>query len=104
MDALGIVPYAILSKIIILNDTIGSWIGFILLISVFNIVRDQFGLFWIDVMGQEDIRSPIVGTLGAWLVTIGSLVGIFYGLFTSSPTIIVPWISFGTIIIGNILM
>lgn len=104
VDALGIVPYAILSKIITLNDTIASWIGLILFVSVFNIIKDQLGLFWIDVMDQSEMASPIFGTLGAWIVTLGSIAGLLGGIFTSVPTTTISWISFLAIIAGSFLM
>ena len=57
VDFLGIVPYAILSKIITLNNTVAGWIGLLLLVSVFNVTRDQFGLFWADVMDESGDRE-----------------------------------------------
>jgi len=104
VDSLGIVPYAVLSKIITINDTLGSCIGLFLFTSVFNITRDQLGLFWVDVMDPSDICFPFAGTLGAWLVTIGSMLGLLGGILTSFPTSTIVWISFLTIIIGSILM
>lgn len=104
VDTLGIVPYTILSKIITINDTIASWIGLILFVSVFNITRDQFGLFWIDIMDKSEIGSPIFGILGAWIVTLGSISGLIGGILTSIPTTTISWISFIAIIVGSILM
>lgn len=104
VDALGIVPYAILSKIITLNDTIASWIGLILFVSVYGIIKDQLGLFWVDVMDQSEIGSPIFGTLGAWVVTLASIAGLIGGIFTSIPTTTISWISLLAIIAGSLLM
>jgi energy-coupling factor transport system substrate-specific component len=73
-DTLGIVPYAILTKIITLNDTIASWIGIFLFLSVYGVTKQQLGLFWADVMDESDMGLPTAGTIGAWLIattTIG---------------------------------
>ena len=104
IDTLGIVPYAVLSKIITINDTIGNWIGLILFISVFNITKEQFGLLWIDVMDKKDIGSPVSGTLGAWLVTAASLIGLFGNLITDLPITTIGWIATFAILFGIFLM
>ena len=41
VDALGIVPYAVLTKIITINNTFASWIGLILLASVFSVTNSN---------------------------------------------------------------
>lgn len=104
VDALGIVPYAILTKIITLNNTLASWIGVVLLVAVFGVTRDQFGLFWVDIMDEKDIGKPVAGILGAWLVTVASVVGLLGGMATglSAPT--VGWISTLAILIGSLLL
>jgi energy-coupling factor transport system substrate-specific component len=104
VDALGIVPYAVLSKIITLNNTLASWIGLILLTAVFRVTRDQFGLFWTDIMDEKDIGKPAAGILGAWLVTVASVVGLLGGMVTgfSAPT--VGWISTLAILVGSLLL
>ena len=76
VDLLGIVPYAVLSKIITFNNTLGGWIGLILLVAVFNVTKEQFGLFWAEVMDEEDIGKPLAGFLGAWMVVIASVAGL----------------------------
>ena len=104
VDALGIVPYAVLTKIIALNDTFASLIGVILLISVFGITKDQLGLFWADVMDESDISSPIAGTLGAWMVTTASVVGLLAGMITTLSTTTVGSICALVIIVGSLLL
>jgi energy-coupling factor transport system substrate-specific component len=103
VDALGIVPYAVLTKIITLNDTIASLIGIILLISVFGITKQQLGLFWVDVIDESDIGSPIAGTLGAWVVTVASVVGLLGGTIATLSTIPIGWICALAIIAGSLL-
>jgi energy-coupling factor transport system substrate-specific component len=104
VDALGIVPYAVLTKIITLNDTIASWIGVTLLISVFGITKEQLGLFWADVMEEGDIGSPIAGTLGAWVVTVASVIGLLAGTVTTFSTTTIGWICALAIIVGSLLL
>ncbi len=104
VDALGIVPYAVLSKIITLNNTLGGWIGLILLVSVFRVTREQFGLFWAEVMDEEEIGKPIAGFLGAWLVAIASLAGLLGGMIPGVPASTAGWVCTLFIFIGCILL
>jgi energy-coupling factor transport system substrate-specific component len=104
VDALGIVPYPVLTKIITLNDTFASWIGVILLISVFDVTKQQLGLFWADVMDEGDIGSPIAGTLGAWVVTVASVVGLLGGTIATLSTTTIGWICALAIILGSLLL
>ena len=104
VDALGIVPYAVLSKIITLNNTLGGWIGLILLVSVFRVTREQFGLFWAEVMDEEEIGKPIAGFLGAWLVAIASLAGLLGGMIPGVPASTAGWVCTLFIFLGCILL
>ncbi len=104
VDALGIVPYTVLTKIITINDTIGSLIGAILLTSVFPVIKHQIGLFWEDVMEEMDIGKPISGSLGAWMVTAASILGLIGGTITGIPVNTIGWICAFTIIIGSLLL
>lgn len=104
VDALGIVPYTVLTKIITLNDTFGSWIGVILLIAVFGVTKKQLGLFWADVMEEEDIGKPIAGSIGAWVVTVASVIGFLAGIIAGLPVIIIGWLCALAIIVGSILL
>lgn len=104
VDALGIVPYGVLVKIITINNSLGSWIGILLLSSVFNLIAYQLGLFWPNVMEEKDIGSPIAGTLGAWMVVVGSTVGLFGEMVTSLPPTPTRWGSTLVILLGSILL
>jgi len=104
VDALGIVPYAILTKIITLNDTIASWIGIILFISVYGVTKHHLRLFWAEVMDEDDIGSPIAGTFGAWLVTLASLFGLLGGMITDFSATTIGWVCALAIIIGSLLL
>jgi hypothetical protein len=98
------VPYAILTKIITLNDTIASWIGVLLFISVYGVTKQQLGLFWLDVMDENDISLPIAGTIGAWLVTVASVFGILGGMITDLPATTIGWVCALAIVIGSLLL
>lgn len=104
VDTLGIVPYSILTKIITFNDTIASWIGVLLFISVYRVTKQQLGLFWADVMDEREISSPIAGTVGAWLVAIASVFGLLGGMTTGLPTTTIGWVCTLAIIIGSLLL
>jgi energy-coupling factor transport system substrate-specific component len=104
VDALGIVPYAVLTKIITINNTIASLIGVILLVSVFTVTKKQLGLFWADVMDEGDIGQPIAGALGAWMVTGAVVIGFLGGMITTLPTTTLGWICALAIIIGCMML
>jgi len=103
-DTLGFVPYVILTKIIVLNDTIASWIGVLLFISVYGVTKHQLGLFWADVMDENDIGSPVAGIIGAWLVAIASVFGLTGGMIAGLPPTTVGWVCTLAIIIGSLLL
>jgi energy-coupling factor transport system substrate-specific component len=103
-DTLGIVPYVILTKFIVLNDTIASWIGVLLLIPVYGVTRHQLGLFWVDVMDERDIGSPIAGPVGAWLVAVASVFGLLGETITGIPATTIGWLCTLGIVIGSILL
>ena len=98
------VPYAVLTKIITVNDTVAGWIGVILLISVFSATKEHLGLFWADLMEESEIGSPLAGTVGAWLVIAASLVGLLGGMVTTLPVTAVGWLSTAGILIGCFLL
>jgi energy-coupling factor transport system substrate-specific component len=103
-DVLGIVPYTILTKIITLNDTLGSWIGILLFISVYGVTREQLGLFWADVMEESDTGLSMVGIAGAWLVTVASVFGLLGGMITVLPATAIGWVCALAIMIGSLLL
>ena len=104
VDALGMVPYTVLSKIIFLNNCIGGMIGVILLIAVYDITRGQLGLLWTDVMDVDLKARRLIGPLGAWVATAGVALGIVSGLAHHLPTTALGWVSLGVIVLGSLLM
>lgn len=103
VDALGIVPYAILSKIIALNNTAGCLFGIVLIAAIFDVTRRHLGLFWADIMEPEDVGKPWAGALGAWLVTAGTVVGMAGGLAAGIPMSVV-WACAAAIVAGSLLL
>jgi energy-coupling factor transport system substrate-specific component len=104
VDALGIVPYAVLSKIITLNNTLASWLGLILFLSVFSVTKEQLGLFWGDVLEESDIGSPLAPGLGAWLITIASVAGLAGSAISGFSAPALGWICTAGIIAGSLLL
>ena len=104
VDALGIVPYAVLSKIITLNNTLASWLGVILFVSVFSVTREQLGLFWADVMDEADIGKPLAAGLGAWPITVASVIGLVGGAISGFSVAAIGWLCTAGIILGSLLL
>ena len=104
IDALGIVPYSILSKIITFNNAFASLIGIILLASVFNVTQQQLGLFWADVMEEEDIRTPPLAPIGAWVVTVASITGLIGERVMNLPATTIGWVCAFAILVGSLLL
>ena len=101
---MGIVPFAVLAKIITVNDTIASCIGVLLLISVFTVTKQQLGLFWADVMEEREIGAPIAGAIGAWIVTVAAVIGLLAGIITFLPVTTLGWLCTLAIVAGSILL
>jgi energy-coupling factor transport system substrate-specific component len=104
VDALGIVPYAVLSKIITINNSIGSIIGVLFLMAVSDVVRRQLGLFWPDVMETDAGQRTALHIAGAWVVTAGAVLGIVGGLLPGVSPAFLPWLSSGLICLGCLLL
>ncbi len=104
VDALGMVPYSILVKIITFNDTLASCIGIFLFISVYGITKHQLNLFWVDIMEESDISIPLTGIVGAWVVTVASVFGLIGGMITDFPAATIGWACALAIVIGSLLL
>lgn len=77
LDFLGFVPYTVLSKIIVINDFIGGIAGAFVLIAIYEAVRGQLGLFWVDVMGLEMRGRSNFKTIVSYILLLSCLFGIF---------------------------
>ncbi len=104
VDALGIVPYEILTRIITLNNTLASLIGLALLNAVFGTIKHQFGLFWTDLLDEEEIAPPVTAPIGAWVIAIASTIGFLGGMITDLPATQIGWLSALAILIGSLLL
>jgi energy-coupling factor transport system substrate-specific component len=104
VDALGMVPYAVLSKIIALNDTIGAFIGVILLIAVYDVTKRHLGLVWTDVMGIKGTNKAVTGIIGAWIVAISAIIGVTAGFIPDLPGNTIGWLSAAGIVFGCLLL
>jgi energy-coupling factor transport system substrate-specific component len=104
VDALGIVPYPILTLIITFNNTFASLIGIVLLASVFNVTKRELGLFWADVMEEEDIRPSSLAPVGAWIVAVASIAGLMGERVTNLPATAIGWVCALAILIGSLLL
>lgn len=104
IDTLGIVPYPVLSKIITLNNTFASWIGSILLVSVFRVVKEQLGLFWLDLVDESEKGKPLAPTVGSWLITLASLSGLVASALSGPSLLTTAWICTGMILLGSFLL
>lgn len=104
VDVLGIVPYAVVSRIIAINNTIGNMIGVVLLIAVYDVTKNQLGLVWTDIMRVNPSGLSIKGIVGSWLVAIGSVAGILAGFIPGMSSQTVSWSSLVLIILGSLIL
>jgi energy-coupling factor transport system substrate-specific component len=80
LEVLGLVPFKVLSTIITSNNTAAHIVGGILLLLVWVRIK-KIGLYWKDVMAEEDIAKPILPKIGSLLMLIGGVVGWIIGAF-----------------------
>jgi len=100
---LGLVPFQVLSPIITINDTVGSWIGGILLLLVYGRIKSM-GLLWQDVMDKADIGEPLNARIGAILMIIGGVGGWLVGAYLVPGNMAIVAIFFVLIIISAFLL
>jgi len=103
-DAIGMVPYSIISKIITVNNFIGSLIGILLLLAVFDITKNQLHLFWPEVMDVSAPNTAMKASLGAWLVAAGCILGVFGGFVPGLSWTVVSWLATCLVIGGSLLL
>jgi energy-coupling factor transport system substrate-specific component len=104
VDAFGIVPYTVLTKIIAVNNTVAGWIGILLLTTVFGFVRNTLHLFWAEILEDEAVRKPPLGLLGAWLVVLATLFGLGGQYIVPLEPSRIGWISSLLILGGSLLL
>jgi energy-coupling factor transport system substrate-specific component len=97
LDLLGIAPFRLVSKILVVNFTLGNWIGFVLFSVLYERLHNM-GLIWTDIMSAGEIGKGENASLGALMMTIGGFGGAIAG-FVVSETAIVPVVSIFVVII-----
>ncbi|MBI5586354.1 MAG: QueT transporter family protein [Deltaproteobacteria bacterium] len=104
VDAFGMVPYTVLTKIITVNNTAAGWIGVILLTTVFGFVRNTLHLFWGEILEEEAAHQPLLGPAGAWLIVLATLFGLGGQYFFPLEPSQIGWISSLLILGGSLLL
>jgi energy-coupling factor transport system substrate-specific component len=103
-DAIGMVPYTIISKIITINNFISSLIGVLLLISVFDVTKNQLRLFWPEVMDVSGANPAMKGIIGAWLVAAGCILGVLGCFVPGLSWTVVSWLATCLVMGGSLLL
>lgn len=84
LDLTGVVPFAVLSVTITLNNFLAAFIiGPILLVLLYPRVK-HWGLIWTDIMKVEDVAKGFAVNLGSLLMVIGSLGGLVVGFLVAT--------------------
>lgn len=84
LELLGLLPFAILSSIITLNNSLTAMaLGPFLIWLVYPRVH-RWDLLWTDIMDERDTSSHLSPTLGALLMWIGGMGGLIVGLLLST--------------------
>lgn len=109
LSVLGVAPYAATVVPLALIPIFGNLIGGILFLAVNGLVKRRLGLIWWDMLDEQDIGKPLAGTIGAWLVTAGALVGAVGALISFGGSYILAGQAVSVIftlliIVGSILM
>jgi len=80
---LKLLPFANISIIILLNNTVMSLVfGPLLLPMLYKKVK-KWGLLWTDIMNSYDISNPAYPDIYSLMVVIGSIGGLVTGLAVS---------------------
>jgi energy-coupling factor transport system substrate-specific component len=80
LELAKIVPFALLSVVISLNNFLAACVlGPILLVILYPRVK-RWGLIWTDIMDKADVSAGMNPSLGAVLMVVGALGGLIAGL------------------------
>ncbi len=83
LDLTGLVPFALLSITITVNNfAAGVVLGPILLGLFYSRVK-RWGLLWTDIMDEEDVAKGFAINLGSILMIVGSLGGLIVGILVA---------------------
>lgn len=83
LDTLNLVPFAALSTIITLNNTVMTLVLGPALLSVLYRKAKKFGMLWTDILSPEDMTQSEYPVFYSRLVLIGSVGGLLAGLAIS---------------------
>ncbi len=84
LDLIGLIPFAFLSVVITLNNSIAALVlGPPLLLLLYPRVK-RWGLFWTDIMDKEDVAPGFAPSIGALLAVVGALGGLIVGVGIST--------------------
>jgi energy-coupling factor transport system substrate-specific component len=87
LDLAGLVPFAVLSITITLNNFLASFIlGPILLVLLYPRVK-RWGLIWTDIMKKEDVAPGMGKNLGSILMIVGALGGLIVGVLVATGVV-----------------
>jgi energy-coupling factor transport system substrate-specific component len=105
LNLLGIAPFKLVSNTLVANFAVGSWIGAVLYVLVYNRLQ-AMGLTWTEIMEPVDIGRPTYAALGALLVTVGGIGGWLLGAFLLPQAWITPVVGifFACIVVGCLLL
>lgn len=84
LDLAGIVPFAFLAITITVNNFAAAVVVGPLLIALLYKRVKSWGLFWTDVMDEEDVSKGFAVNMGSILMVIGSLGGLIVGILVAT--------------------
>ena len=101
-DLTGIIPYAALSIIITVNNSIVTLaLGPPLLLLLYPRVK-RWGLIWTDIMNKEDVSSGFARRFGSFFIIIGAFGALVVGLGISTGMYAQELFSFGAGSLGQV--
>jgi energy-coupling factor transport system substrate-specific component len=105
MHILGIVPFSFLVNLIGVQDALIGFLTIMFLSLVYKRV-ESLGLVYWEVMDEKDLDVPrgIAGVVGAWLITIASVVAwILGGFVMPNSAALIGGVATGLILFGLVL-
>jgi len=83
LDLAGIVPFAFLVITITVNNFAAAVVLGPILVGLFYIRVQRWGLLWTDILDKEDVAKGFAIKLGSILMTVGSLGGLIVGILVA---------------------
>jgi hypothetical protein len=76
----------------------------LLLISVFDVTKNQLRLFWPEVMDVSGANPAMKGIIGAWLVAAGCILGVLGCFVPGLSWTVVSWLATCLVMGGSLLL